>query len=693
MIRTRLMQAVLGFTALTLLVGSFKVMGSKPKPPPPATVTVSRGVVLASVNATGNVSVEDQLALDFLTGGTVTDIYVQEGQRVVAGQPLAHIDDHDARDKLAAAQADYKSAQEKVNQLLEGSTPAEQAQNNVNIDAAKTGLDKAMDTVGRAEATLKTGAATRQNDVDNARRSLENAQGTAAQHAKDLQLDIDQVAQRLAEHQASLNTHQAKADFDGQQADSARAAEADTLRRIDGERAALADIEQRMRDNNCGAASASSSSGTTNTTGNASAQSTKANAAAPTLRASSYEVAGATTTTATTTTTAPKKTTAKNTANKNQQKCDQLAADHDQVQNDMAHDNDVLSVVRSDRTRYEGYVRDDSEQLISDHQTVDQDQRDLDDSKNAQKAGLLADAKTIQDAQTALTQALDNQKKGDLADNQAVDSARNDVSTAQAQVAQQVAAKDVQEERPKNNAEVAAAQADAANKLSAVADAQKALDDTTLVSPADGTVAVLGGRLGEIVPGGGSARGGFDASALSRPPNAQASGSVSSRAGGFITLTDLGTKEVKARFSEADTAKIKPGQAAKVEFESLGQTLTARVVRIDAIETVVANVVTYTVTLLLDKKLEELKPGMTGNVDVIIAQKENVLRLPVTAINPRNGRATVQVLGKDGHTVETRQVTTGLKGDDDVEITSGLDVGDKVVVTTGGGGGGQKAQG
>jgi multidrug efflux pump subunit AcrA (membrane-fusion protein) len=98
------------------------------------------------------------------------------------------------------------------------------------------------------------------------------------------------------------------------------------------------------------------------------------------------------------------------------------------------------------------------------------------------------------------------------------------------------------------------------------------------------------------------------------------------------------------------------------------------------------------VTLLLDKKLEEIKPGMTGNVDVIIAEKQNVLRLPVTAINPRNGRATVQVLGKDGKTTETRQVTTGLKGDDDVEITSGLDVGDKVVVATPGGAG-KQAQG
>src|SRR2546421_11744315 len=81
MMRTRLMQGVLGFTALTLLVGSFKVMGSKPKPPAPTTVTVNRGVVLASVNATGNVTVEDQLALDFPIGGQVPHHFPNEGQR------------------------------------------------------------------------------------------------------------------------------------------------------------------------------------------------------------------------------------------------------------------------------------------------------------------------------------------------------------------------------------------------------------------------------------------------------------------------------------------------------------------------------------------------------------------------------------------------------------------------------------
>src|SRR5581483_5145481 len=172
-----------------------------------------------SVNATGNVTVEDQLAVDFPTGGKVTAIFVQEGQRVVAGQPLATIDDHDAKDRLAAAQADYQSAEDKVNQLLEAAPPGQQQLNNANIGNAQANLAKAL-------------AAARQNDVNNDQASLANAQAAAIQHAKDLQLDIDQVTQRLGEHTAQLNVHQAKFQFDSQQADSARAAEIATLARI-----------------------------------------------------------------------------------------------------------------------------------------------------------------------------------------------------------------------------------------------------------------------------------------------------------------------------------------------------------------------------------------------------------------------------------------------------------------------------
>ena len=119
-------------------------------------------------------------------------------------------------------------------------------------------------------------------------------------------------------------------------------------------------------------------------------------------------------------------------------------------------------------------MRDDAEQLIQDRQTVDQDERDLADAKNALRPARSTTQKRINDAETSSTRALDDQKKGDLADAQAVAAARNDVDTAEAEVAQQVAAKGVQEERPKNNAEVAAAQADVDNKQAVLDDAQRA---------------------------------------------------------------------------------------------------------------------------------------------------------------------------------------------------------------------------
>src|SRR5581483_3555595 len=304
-------------------------------------------------------------------------------------------------------------------------------------------------------------------------------------------LDIDQVTQRLGEHTAQLNVHQAKFQFDSQQADSARAAEIATLARIDAERATLAAIEDRERAKGCMVSSPSgtASSGSGNT---ASTASVKSNASEPLFLASA--ATSSTTKSSSTTTTTAKSSNSNKNNNNNSAECQNLAAQHAQVNLDLAHDSDVLSTVRSARTRYEGYVRDDNETLISDHQTVDQDQRDLDDAKNALKAGTISDQKTI----------LDTQRTGDLTDQQTVASARNDVDTAQSQVGQQVAAKAANEERPQNQAEVAAAQQDATSKLQAVNDAQKALDDTTLLSPADGTVAVIGGRLGEDVPGGGS---------------------------------------------------------------------------------------------------------------------------------------------------------------------------------------------
>jgi HlyD family secretion protein len=76
-----------------------------------------------------------------------------------------------------------------------------------------------------------------------------------------------------------------------------------------------------------------------------------------------------------------------------------------------------------------------------------------------------------------------------------------------------------------------------------------------------------------------------------------------------------------------------------------------------------------------------IKPGMTADLDIIIAQARNVLVLPKEAVTTQDGKASVLLL-KNGGTV-VQPVTTGIEDDIDVEITEGLQEGDEVVIPEG----------
>lgn len=80
---------------------------------------------------------------------------------------------------------------------------------------------------------------------------------------------------------------------------------------------------------------------------------------------------------------------------------------------------------------------------------------------------------------------------------------------------------------------------------------------------------------------------------------------------------------------------------------------------------------------------QEKTPRLGSNVDVeiIVDQKENVLRIPDTALFDFNGLPYVYVLEK-GKAI-LRQVTFGLEGEDFVEILSGLEISDEVILSPG----------
>ena len=137
--------------------------------------------------------------------------------------------------------------------------------------------------------------------------------------------------------------------------------------------------------------------------------------------------------------------------------------------------------------------------------------------------------------------------------------------------------------------------------------------------------------------------------------------------------------EIEVDIPESDIAKIDVGQKSEITLDSFGddEIFIGNVTFIDPAETVIQDVVYYQVKVQFSDNLNKVKPGMTANVTIYTAQKSNVLRVPLRAVKQNNGDKIVDVLV--GENTEQKKVVIGLKGNDFIEIISGLSAGEEVV--------------
>lgn len=151
-----------------------------------------------------------------------------------------------------------------------------------------------------------------------------------------------------------------------------------------------------------------------------------------------------------------------------------------------------------------------------------------------------------------------------------------------------------------------------------------------------------------------------------------------------IYLLSENNFEIEVDISEADIAKIKKHDKVEITLDAFGEDIKflGKIYFIEPAATIIQDVIYYKVNVqFIDKtaNLDNIKPGMTANVIITTASKENVLIMPSRAIIEKNGgNKYVRVLA-DGRINET-QVDIGLRGDEGmVEILSGLKEGDEVV--------------
>lgn len=138
---------------------------------------------------------------------------------------------------------------------------------------------------------------------------------------------------------------------------------------------------------------------------------------------------------------------------------------------------------------------------------------------------------------------------------------------------------------------------------------------------------------------------------------------------------------IEAQIPESDILKIKMGQKVDFTLDSLpdNEKFSGEVIEIFPASTVVQDVISYKVKFKIDNPDSRFKPGMTANLDIKTAQKDNVLKIPLRAIKEEESHKYVEVL-KDNNQTEKIEIATGLTGDEGmVEVRSGLKEGDKVV--------------
>lgn len=184
----------------------------------------------------------------------------------------------------------------------------------------------------------------------------------------------------------------------------------------------------------------------------------------------------------------------------------------------------------------------------------------------------------------------------------------------------------------------------------AQAAAQVALANATMVAPFPGTVQNLTAQLGQVV----------------------------SPAVPVLTLVDNGGLKIIAYVSDTDVGKIATGDNAEVTLDAFtGTTFPATVTTIGTTETSVNGSPAYQVTLHFTQPESTVKDGMTGNVEIVAAEHDNVIEIP-SRLLISNGSSTF-VLVPQGKTTVEKQVTTGITGSDgSIEITSGLNAGDVI---------------
>ncbi|HKG45808.1 MAG TPA: efflux RND transporter periplasmic adaptor subunit [Pyrinomonadaceae bacterium] len=160
-----------------------------------------------------------------------------------------------------------------------------------------------------------------------------------------------------------------------------------------------------------------------------------------------------------------------------------------------------------------------------------------------------------------------------------------------------------------SQAQVQQAQAQVQQAQAALSVAEVNLSHTTITSPIDGIVVSRDVNVGQTV-----------AASLSAPTL-------------FTIANDLTQMQVIANIDQADIGLVEQAKSVKFTVDAFpGKEFEGKIEQMRLNPVNVQNVVTYNVVIDVDNPEQKLKPGMTANLTITIDERNNVLKVPNSAL-------------------------------------------------------------
>jgi len=191
------------------------------------------------------------------------------------------------------------------------------------------------------------------------------------------------------------------------------------------------------------------------------------------------------------------------------------------------------------------------------------------------------------------------------------------------------------------------------------------MQDMVVRAPFDGTIATKNTEVGEVI---------------SSVMMGQVGGTLP--AGAICTLVDLKTLEVVADVNESSIGQLHEGQAAEVSVDAFPNRKWKGVLR-QIIPTADRAKATVQVKVKIVDPGDRLLPEMSSSVSFLQSERTDAemhepakIWIPASAISGGN----VAIVGADKH-VTLRHVTTGAVREQRIEITNGVNAGERVVTS------------